>query len=348
MKRIVWLMLLSFVSMTSFTFADEVVFNNGEKLIGEVVSLADGVLVFNSNIAGKVTVDMTMVQTFHTDKSIKIHFKDGTVIDSVVKADNQGGLSIAGNAIVKPQPLKLSTLDKINPVAVPPVVWSGSVKLSVSSAHGNTYKESGAIGFDTTRITKDTRWHSNALFLLSRDEDALGEKKTSEENFTLSSKYDRFYTKKKYGFVNGSYKKDHIADLDRRMIIGTGLGYQWQDSDKQAFSTDAGLAFKHENHQGKDSALVAYSTTEDALTVQASYKFKHNFTKKIGLLHDTFFYPSIDNFNDYYLTSSLELLNKFDANLYGSFKVLLDYDKDTEAEIASTDTKYLLSLGYSF
>ena len=56
------------------------------------------------------------------------------------------------------------------------------------------------------------------------------------------SKYDYFFSSKIFGYLSGSFKKDHIADLDYRTIYGSGLGYQWIDEEDLGFSTWDGIS----------------------------------------------------------------------------------------------------------
>ena len=303
---------LTVVLTAAIAQGDVLVLNNGEKLIGKVITLIDGKLIFQSEFAGKVNIDIKNIKSIETDEPVDLHIADVPV--------------------------------KKNPVIEPLVKWSGNLKVGLSSAHGNTYKGAGNVSVSVKRKTKKSNWTSNMRFLLSRGETTDGEQWTNEENITFASKYDRYYNKKDYVFLNGSYKKDHIADLDRRVIIGFGVGRKWIDTTQKLFSTDFGLALRHEMFKGAND----YRESEDALSAQLSYKVTHKFSKTIELLHKTFYFPSYEQFSDYYLTSSLELKNKFTGNLFGSFIVLLDYDATPAETAGTTDTKYLFNLGYTF
>jgi hypothetical protein len=46
----------------------------------------------------------------------------------------------------------------------------------------------------------------------------------------MRGKYDYFFTKKAFGFIDARYEKDRIAELERRVVVGVGGGYQWVES----------------------------------------------------------------------------------------------------------------------
>ena len=45
-------------------YSDEVHLKNGDRLTGKIDHLVEGKLVFKSDVAGKVTVDLSNIQTF--------------------------------------------------------------------------------------------------------------------------------------------------------------------------------------------------------------------------------------------------------------------------------------------
>jgi len=327
-----------------FVQGDELILNNGEKLIGKVITLTGGKLVFQSQFAGKVNIVVKNIKSIETADRITMHFIDGTVLESKVVTTEDGMVKLVGDSADTVAPFTLNTVSEINPSVVPAIKWTGDVKVGISSAHGNTTKESGNSSFSVKRKTEESTWASSMRFLFSRDENTDGQLRTIEENITLRSKYDGYFNKKDYGFLSGSYKKDHIADLDRRVIVGFGAGRKWVKTSKALFMTDFGLAFRHEMFEGANG----YSETDDSLSAHISYKVTQKFTKSIELFHKVFYYPSYEDLSDYYFTSSLELRNKFTGNLFGALICLLDYDA-TPAETAdSTDIKYLFNLGFTF
>jgi hypothetical protein len=70
--------------------------------------------------------------------------------------------------------------------------------------------------------------------------------------------------------------------------------------------------------------------------------------KNLNFLHELTYYPALDKFSDYYLTTSAELRYNVSASIFLNAKALLDYDVTPSPGKGSTDTKYFFGLGYSF
>jgi len=240
-----------------------------------------------------------------------------------------------------------------------PVTNHGSFTLGMTSSHGNTFDESGNISFDFTRETIKTplqaksRWNTKAIYLFGRTEkdvdtngDGIPDKKekvTIEENITLNSKYDRYFTDKRYGFLSTSWKKDHIADLDRRLIAGLGAGFEWKNDGKVLLTTDLGAAFLHEKY-----VTPTATDTSDEISAQLGYTYNLKINKRFTLMHNTTYYPSFEQFSDYFLNATLELRAKINGAWHAGFKTILDYDATPGQGSSSTDMKYILAIGASF
>ncbi len=343
------------VLMSSNLLADEVIFKNGEKLIGKLVRLEGGKLTFKSDMIGEQTFDVSAVKNFTSDSKIDIHLPNGAVIVDSIQSAGDGKINSDSKTI------NISEIKSINPVKVPPVKWSGNLNVGFTSAHGNTFSQSGSFGVDLKKDdTKNkTVTDLGALYVIARSEGGDGEKETTEENVTARGKKSFFVSDKKYHFVSGKFKKDHIADLDRRLIGTLGSGYQWVKNDKTSFSTDLGLAILHEKYVVKKTvdtdpgpgvtlARVTEITQNDELSANISYKLETKVNDKVKFIHETIYYPSFNRISDYYLSSSAELRANITDDMFTSLKALLDYDSTPADDSSTTDTKYIVSLGWGF
>src|SRR5580765_1662604 len=126
------------VALAGSAFADQIVFKNGDRITGKIVSMDEGKIEIKSAVAGTVKVDLKDVSTFSTDGPIEIHLNDGTVLKQPVAADKEGSIA-AGGADMKPQSISLAAMKSINP---PNGTWTGSVTVGASLARGNTDSES--------------------------------------------------------------------------------------------------------------------------------------------------------------------------------------------------------------
>ncbi len=330
-----------FVASTTVS-ADEVRFKNGDRLSGQIVKLTEGKLVLKSAVAGEVTVNLSDIQTFSSAAPIEIHLKDGTVLRQAVTAAEPNQFSITTGEPLKPQTFALAQVESINPPAAPKPKWTGSISGSVAATSGNTKTDSIAASVNMTRRTEKDRTTAGGDFSRSNREDPdTGDDETIENWWRATAQYDYFFTKKFFGFGNARYEKDAIADLDRRIVVGGGAGYQWVETDDLAFSTGFGLASLYEKFEDADGS-------NSEMSLQAGYNLNKKLAKGVRLLHDLTYYPSIDKFSDYFLTTTAEVRASLTKSMFANFKVIFNYDATPAPDRGSTDVKYLLGVGMNF
>ena len=349
MRRLTMFLLL--VGLLVFScHADIVVFKNGDRLTGQVVRLEEGKLVFNASQVGELTIDLSRVAQFTSDEPAEFHLTDGTVIESKALSGEPGQIVLAETTVLPSQTLAFDQITAINPTVKPAVVWSGSITAGLTSTHGNSFNESANMAFSAKRRSETDRFAVWSAYLASRSEnDDTGQKETTEEAFTFGGKYDYFWTEKFYTFLNGTFKKDHIADLDHRIIGGGGAGYQWFETPEFSFFTDAGLSDLCEQYtrRNPDTGLKETTDTEE-LSVQAGYGLDWRINDRFHFMHNMRYYPSLAGLSDYFLTTDAEIRTSLTKSMFTSFKAILDYDSTPGEGTDTTDTKYILGLGWSF
>jgi len=322
--------------------ADEIQFRNGDRLSGQIVRLTEGKLVLKSQVAGEVTVNLSDIRTFSSDGPIEIHLEDGTVLHQPVTAAEPNEFAIAAGTPLRPQSFKLADIASINPPPKPQPKWTGSLSGAVSSTHGNTTAESVTASVNVSRRSEKDRTTAAADYGKSdRKDPDTGEEETTEDWWRARAEYDYFFTKKFFGFGNARYERDDIAQLDRRVVVGGGAGYQWIETDATAFSTGFGLASLYEKFDNQDDS-------NSELSFQAGYNLNKRFGKNLRFLHDLTYYPSLEEFSDYYLTTTGELRTNLTKSLFASFKAIFNYDASPAPDQGSTDVKYLLGVGLTF
>jgi len=141
--------------------------------------------------------------------------------------------------------------------------------------------------------------------------------------------------------ADGRYEKDAVAELDRRMIIGLGGGYQWIESENMNFSSEFDLASLYEKFDNQ-------TDSNSEISLQLGYNFDKKLRKNIKFVHNLTYYPSIDKFSDYYLTTTAGVRADFTETFFVTAKAILNYDATPAIGRGSTDTKYFLGLGYRF
>ena len=335
------ILFLSYV-FSAACLADQVILKNGDRLTGKIVKAVEKKLTLKSDLAGEVIIPMENIQTFSSDEPVELHFQDGTVSKQKIEQAPAGQIVLSGSQTLQKQTTSLSNLSAVNPPKKEKSVWKGSVSAGLTYTSGNTSNESYSASIDLQKRTENDRITLTGDLARSKQKsDTTGEKETTEDWWKLRAKYDYFLSKKFFLFGEGRYELDKIANLDRRVILGGGGGYQWIESDDMNFSTEFGLASVYEKFE--DS-----SDSNSEMSIQAGYHFDKKLNSTIQLLHDLTYYPSMDEFSDYYLTTSAELRANLTDRMFANLTAILDFDKSPAPDKGTTDTKYLFGIGWDF
>ncbi len=328
-------LLLAIIS--SSVYADTLLFSNGDSLKGDLVKLENGKAVFKTEMAGEITVDRVNIKSIKITSEADFQMADGTVVKSTGTITDTA-ITLAGDS-----KKDISTLTAINPTPPELPKLSGNITAGFTSSHGNTFAESGTISIELNYDTEGGTTGTDFTYVATRAERPDGSKYTSEEYFTAGAKREFNLTEKNYGFVDGRYKTDHIADLDQRIIGTLGLGHRFFKTDTFKFNADLGLSELHEKY-----TVEGVSDTSDELSIRFGYNLSWAVNSKLSFKHNIEYYPSTQTYSDYYLSAKAEFRYKFNDKIYGSFKTLLDFDASPAETVSTTDTKYILGLGIDF
>ena len=342
MRWQILVLIFCFLLCAQSILADEITFTNGDRLTGKITHLMESKMLFKSDAIGDVTIDVSKIQTFSTDDPIAVHLKDDNVLLQKIVNSESGKFAIEGAGTIKAQDFELAEISSINPPAKPVPKWTGNLSAGLTSTHGNTKNESMSGSVNLNKRTENDRTQISADYAKTKQENkTTGKEDTTEDWWRSKAKYDYFFSKKFFGYVDGRYEKDAISELDRRMIIGGGAGYQWIESEDLNFSTEFGLASLYEKFDNQ-------TDSNSEVSFQAGYNFDKTLMKNVKFIHDLTYYPSIDKVSDYFLTSTAEIRAHFTSTMFTTFKVIFDYDATPAIGSHKTDTKYLLGVGYSF
>ena len=318
--------------------ADEVVFNNGDRLSGKIVSADGGKLVIETRVAGKVTVDLSNVKTFSTDAPIELRLKDGSTIkDSIAAGEADGQVATKGSGDVAAQPLPIANIAKINPQEK----WTGSIVAGALITRGNSDTDNVNISIDAVRRREDDRMTASAGYLYGRQENpGTGDDSTTVDNWFLLGKYDYFLNEKLYLYGLGRIERDRIADLDLRVSPSVGVGYQWIERPDFNFSTEAGLGWVYEDFETGDS--------EDHFAARFAYHVDKQLNDKVSVFHNFEYLPSLEDISDFNLNTDAGIKASMTDRMFTQFKIEWKYDSEPAPGAEENDLRYILGVGWQF
>ncbi len=317
--------------------AGEVILKNGDRLTGKLTASAVGDLKIESDALGEVKVDMKDVRTFSSDEPVELRLTDGSVIKESITVGDEGTVRTAGPA---GRVVQLSSIDKINP---PAVKWTGAISLAGALASGNTKSIGLTLDASAVRRTDDDRITLGAGYRFQRERDpGTGTNSETQNRYFINAKYDYFLTKKFYVFGNVGVEHDAIANLDLRLTPGLGVGYQWLETAKMNFNTEAGLTYVYEKYAG-------VSGSNEYLSLRLAYHFDWKLLdEKVLLFHNLEYLPSLEDISDYLINTDIGVRTMMTSAWFTQFKVALIYDSTPAPGKTEADLQFLLGVGYAF
>ncbi|MEX5668433.1 DUF481 domain-containing protein [Pseudomonas neuropathica] len=226
------LLCLAVFSASTPLLADTVWLKNGDKLSGTITVFDGGKLLIQTKYAGAVTIDWKEVKTLDSDQHllVKQDAYSGEVSKSLTAAED-GKVTLANGEA--PKTVELASIQQIlkpKPV-VEDLVWKGNVDLALDYQRAEKDTDDYDVGFKTS--ARHGRWRHTAEGEYNRE---VQDDETTTDNWRAEYALDRFLTDQWFWQGRLNYKRDHIEELARQRVVGTGPGYQFWDDELGAFS----------------------------------------------------------------------------------------------------------------
>lgn len=252
--------------------ADVVLLKNGDKMSGTVDSVDGGNVLLITEYAGAVVIAVDAIAEVTTEGSFDVSVGDSSVngqfavVDGaqVVVADGQSQ-SIALADVSRAGQNNLGIVNFARE-------WKSRADLAAQVTNGNTDTQSYSVLAESS-LKQDKVEHLLSLLVLNEEAEDI----TTAEQLDLDYRYKRFVSEKWYASGNFEYFEDPIKEVDRRVTLGAGMGYQFWDDSFGAFSSDVGISYVNEDIGGETS-------NNPALRWGLDYK-KFFFDKRMEAFH---------------------------------------------------------------
>jgi hypothetical protein len=319
---------------------DVIVFDNGDRLTGEVKGLDRGRLSFDTDATGTISIEWARLQSVESRQVLHVELTSGMrYVGQSVAASAPGKLRVALHDTSATQDLEFADVVRIDPID------QGSLLARLDGYLTAGYDYTKANNLQTFTFTAGLSRRDDRV-LRSLDGSTTI---TSQDTVEDSNRYDatasarRFLANRRFyqGFL--AFEGNDELGLDFRTSLGGAYGTYVVQSSRQEWAVLGGLAAIRENFATRDTA----ESLEAILGMQYSFFRFHDPEANVDA--SLYVLPSLTESgrvrSEAKLRSRYELVTDlfFEISLYGSY----DTDADQEAD-SKSDYGVTTSLGYSF
>ena len=331
------------LSLAAMSRADVVILKNGDRITGTVETADGGKLKIMTDAFGEVTVDLSAVQTFTTDKPAQFRMKDKSIVRDTVSSPTtlpaapttQGTSAI----VVGGKTVPLDQIKRMNVASQ----WTGGLLLNGNLARGNSDAENLGIAFNAA-LRRDDENYDDRFSLAGAynfgKSDVNGVETTSSDNWFAQAKYDKYFDDKWYGYGLFRYDHDRLAFLNFRLSPGVGVGYQWVESPNFNFSTEAGISYVYEDYSNDGN--------DDRVALRLAYHIDKQLNATVSVFNDLEWLPAIDDPSDYNLNIVAGIKAQMTAKMYSLFSIVFQRDSTPAPGAEKNDTRLVLGIGWNF
>lgn len=322
---------------------------SGEWIKGDLITLYDEDIEFDSDEFGIQTIDIDDVAELYTKGKQSIRLNDGTVLTG--KLVIQDKLLTLTNGQEKQQIAVNSLLSIASANGNERDYWDGEINFGTNFRRGNSEQSDYTLSGEAQRRTATTRlsgeFVSNFSERVSQD---TGKKEQTTNDQRLSTSFDWFFSPKTFIRVaDYEYFADELGNIGNRHTLGFGVGYEVLDTGDFVWEISAGPSYQSTRYitveAGEDDketsgvlnlgTAIQWDITKD-IEFDADYQVKIVSEEAGEYIH--------------------RLKAGFEVDLIGDFDLDLTFYLDRIENPKPTDTstpdkndyRFVVSLGYEF
>jgi hypothetical protein len=319
---------------------DIVVFQNGDRLTGEIKGLQRGQLELKTDNLGTVYIEWDKIATLETNQYVEVETSRGARrFGRIPEAPAPGSIDLVSGKGGQVQSLAMADVVRIAPIEQGslPERLDGYLMVGFNYTKADNQTEFNLSGGLSSR-NEVREWSLDGMATVNAQSTA---DTTSMYDITLGNR--RFLENRWFGQFFATVQGNEELGLNIREVLGAGIGrYLMQDSHSE-WSVGAGLAGTHEDFQSESSrnSLEAVLATSYSL-------FRYDEPKRsldIGLS----VFPSLTDAGRVRAEADIDSRYEIVKDLFFDVSLYASYDSDADPAAPSNyDYGLVTSLGYSF
>lgn len=246
---------------------------SGEFLIGNIEDLYDEKLAFDSDDLGDLKIKWTDISRINSRQLFTIRTVNGGVITGTIALEN-GELVISNN-----RQHQLHQDDVMTLIAGPETsgnIWKGKINFGANLSSGNTNKLEYNTNAELSRHTTTSRIKASYTAIIGETNNIQ-----TDENHRFILTYD-VYSDKDLFFrpVDLSLYRDPLQNVNSRINLGMGVGYQFIDDGDQELEMNLGPSYLYTKYEYSDAQL---NNNDSSLAVSLTVNYEREIHNRIDL-----------------------------------------------------------------
>ena len=315
-----------------------------EWLKGEIISMYDGELEFDSDELDELSFDYDDIKEIHTSRVVQVGFAERQPLTGRLVIDGNTARVIGEAGEVEFDRADILTIIVGSPKEIN--YWSGYANAGGNIRSGNTDQIDYTARFGLMRRSVKDRIEFDYIGNITR----INSEDTSN-NHRANLGWDHFISQRMFINVIGiEWYRDPFQNLANRWTVTAGLGYQIVDTSRTSWSVSAGPAWQLTEW---DSVLAGDDDTVDSLAFRIGSDFDHELTDSIDLYakYNAFFTDKESGSYTHHLDTGIEieLIGDLDFNVSWVWDHVQDPRPLEDGSVPKKDdTRLIFGLGWSF
>ena len=332
-----------FMSATNFAIAastqEQLFLKNGDRLTGRIISYNQSTVtietgfgtldVDSNNIGGVSSPQYTLGNFTMSDDD----FDPSNTLTPLMSntTDIEASTDIAAKTDTD------STDETNDETGLWGAKWSGNINIGGELETGNSDSKNITIDGKTKANWADIhRLTLSADYEWEKEEDT---KVTDEREANVI--YDYFFADQWFWNNALMFEQDKIEQLDHRVEMTSGLGYQFYDDEDLSLQITFGPGYEQEKYKNQNA--------EDSITSNWSLGYEQSFYEDMfRLYHDHDVVTPMDDLSSYFFESDSGVKIPLKKGIVASGEVEFDWNNDPAMGEQEDDTTYSVKLGYEW
>jgi putative salt-induced outer membrane protein YdiY len=244
---------------------------SGEFLIGNIEDLYDEKMAFDSDDLGDLKIKWTDISRINSRQLFTVRTIDGKIITGTIALED-GILVVSNNRQHKIPQDDLMTL--IAGLESGANIWKGKVTFGANLSSGNTNKLEYNTNAELSRHTTASRIKTSYTAIIGETNNVQ-----TDENHRFLATYD-VYSDKDLFFrpLDFSFYRDPLQNINSRINVGMGIGYQFIDDGDQALEMNLGPSFLYTKYEYADAQL---NSSDESLAVSLTVDYEREIHDQI-------------------------------------------------------------------